>query len=110
MNAANPRFIAGIFLLVTNPLVGLGGMLIFGNLARKTGRKVYYFLVVAINVVSWAMLLTGVYLVGRDRAQTIMGYIPGWVAPSALVIAAVSYFFWKKRSKKCSADKDELRS
>ncbi|MDI6756894.1 MAG: hypothetical protein QME32_02610 [Endomicrobiia bacterium] len=110
MTSAQLRFIVGIILLLSNQLVGWGGMLLFGNLARKTGRRMYYFLGVAVYAVSWAMLMVGVYLVGRERARAVMRYIPAWAVALAAAIAAVSYYFWKKRPKKSSADKDEFRS
>lgn len=107
MNTATVRFLAGIFLLVTNQAVGWGGMLLFGNLARRTGRHVYYFFGLSVYIISWIMLLAGVYLVGVAQALAVMRYLPDWLIALAVAGAAVSYYFWRRRAREKAAS-DEI--
>ena len=87
-------------MLLTNYLFGWGGILFFTYLARKTGKKIYYVLGSAIYIVSWGMLLAGVYLAGAAILKATHDYIPAWVIVVVMSSTLAVFIFIMTKAKK----------
>jgi len=95
----NLRIIVGTILLVTNQPIGWGGMLLFGNLARRTGKKIYYIMGVVVYGLSWGMLAAGVYLVGKEYADRVLDIVPKWVVGVVAAVLAAGYIYYARKKK-----------
>jgi len=99
------RLIVGTILLITNQPIGWGGMLLFGNLARRTGKKLYYFIGVGIYALSWGMLGLGVYLVGKEYADKVLNTVPRWVVITVVILIVSGYILYGRWKKNHSQNK-----
>lgn len=62
----SPRRRIGILFLATNQLIGWGGGILFVWLGSVTDYALYYYLAFAVYMVSWGLLILGIWLTGRE--------------------------------------------
>jgi uncharacterized membrane protein len=100
------KFVLGIALLFTNQIVGLLGIGACAWLSQSTRRKKYYFLGIAIYIVSWLMLLAGAALAGPQGMSLAKEALSAYRIETGLVIAVilgVAAITYVRRKKKIEA-------
>ena len=101
----NLRILFGIILLLINVPVGWIGLTYFICYAKKTGKKIYYWVAFLIYAFSWVLLSLGVYLCGKQYSKVVLNDpIIKYVFPLILIgiIIYIIYNFKKTLSKKQS--------
>lgn len=94
--------IGAILILINFPL-GWIGLVWFAHLAKTTGKKVFYYLGGAFYLVSWVVMLTGIFFCGKEyAAEVFRRYHTPIIAVTILTIISIiifSRYFAKKDSK-----------
>ena len=104
MHGYSTKFIVGMTLLVTNYIVGWGGLIVFSYLGKKTKHKALFVAGTAVYALSWGMLALGVYLVGPEGVAMFKAIMRTYRWPAIAVIAVITagtavYFIGKKKQE-----------
>jgi uncharacterized membrane protein AbrB (regulator of aidB expression) len=92
--------IFGIVLIFINVPLGWIGIVWFASLAKKTGRKVFYFVGIGIYGLSWGLLALGVYICGKDLATELLTkYRPHTIVFTGLLLVVIAFIMYKKHRK-----------
>jgi hypothetical protein len=102
MHGHSTKFIIGMTLIVTNYIVGWGGLAVFAYLGKKSKSKILYIAGTAVYALSWGMLALGVYLVGPEGVAMSKVILKTYRWPAVAVIAVIAavtvvYFINKKK-------------
>jgi len=103
MHGYSTKFIIGMTLIVTNYIVGWGGLAVFSYLGKKSKNKMLYIAGTAVYALSWGMLALGVYLVGPEGVAMSKTIIKTYRWPAIAVIAVIAtgtvIYLIKKKKK-----------
>ncbi|MCL2335713.1 MAG: hypothetical protein FWC57_06585 [Endomicrobia bacterium] len=103
LRSCPPTLLFGIILILINFPVGWIGLVWFAHLAKRSGRKIFYFVGLAIYVVSWILMLAGVLFCGKAYADAV--FHKYYVIIIAITLASIvslifmQRYFAKKNSK-----------
>ena len=90
-------------LLLTNQVVGWGGLIISAYLGKKTGKKAFYAAGTAVYAISWGMLALGAYLAGPEGIALVKGlfkkYMFGTISAAVIIVVGAAVFHILKRRK-----------
>jgi hypothetical protein len=97
------KFIIGMTLLLTNQVVGWGGVALCAYAVKKTGKKCYYAYGTGIYALSWGMIVLGIVLAGPEGAALARQLLKthGWqilIAVAIVILGVVFYVRNKKRN------------
>ncbi len=67
----SPYMLIGVILILINFPLGWAGLAGFMHLAKKTGKKVFCFLGIAVYAFSWIVFFAGVFLCGKEYASLL---------------------------------------
>lgn len=82
--------VIGIILIAINVPVGWLGAALFGYYGQKTGKRIFYYLAALVYALSWAILVLGVYLCGREYGQYIIdNYVVKYIVPTVAIVLLV---------------------
>jgi small-conductance mechanosensitive channel len=92
--------ILGIVLIFVNVPLGWIGLVWFAGHAKKTGRKLFYFVGIGIYGLSWALLALGIFLCGKDLATELLEkYQTPTIVFTGLFLVAIAFIMYKKHRK-----------
>jgi len=103
LRSCPPTLLFGIILILINFPVGWIGLVWFAHLAKITGRRAFYFIGMGFYAVSWILMLTGVFLCGKEYAEAVFHryYLPIIITTVVSIATAIfmNRYFAKKNSK-----------
>ncbi|MDR1194852.1 MAG: hypothetical protein LBL00_00055, partial [Endomicrobium sp.] len=98
-----PSLLTGTFLVIINFPVGWIGLAWFAHIAKIKDNVRFYYIGACFYVLSWVLLLFGIFLCGKNYAKSIfLKYHTPIIAITALAIISIAVFslyFSKKPSK-----------
>ena len=95
-----PEMLIGIFLLLINIPFGWIGLVWLAGLAKKTGRKIFYFVGLAIYGLSWVLMALGIFLCGKEFAYDLIAKYRIPVIIGTLLLLIVLFLFLRRKKTK----------
>lgn len=98
----NPTMLIGIFLLLINIPLGWIGLVWFIGHAKKTGKKVFYFIGLGIYGLSWGLMGLGILLCGKELAYDLIAKyrIPTIIVTVILLILLLLFLYFRHKKSK----------
>jgi hypothetical protein len=97
-------FITGVILLLTNQIVGWGGVALCAYLGKRTARKAFFAYGTGLYACSWVMLIAGVVLAGPEGIMTLKKLLKSRSLEAlltlAVILAGVTLYACFKKKKK----------
>ncbi len=82
-------FVLGMFLLVSNPFVGYGGIVLFAFLYKKTKKKIFIFFSGFSYLFSWLMFFAGAFLAGPQGLKITKTFVEENIVLTLLAVAVI---------------------
>jgi hypothetical protein len=97
---SKPEMIIGIILLIINIPLGWIGLVWFAGRAKKSGKKVFYFIGLGIYGLSWGLMALGIFLCGKDFAYDFIARYRIPTIVGTLILLIILFAFWRVKRKK----------